>query len=284
MAKIEFEIDDEIAGKLGEFTSSTGIPVETLCSLFVRKVASEQRIPFEVSVKRKSFLGESFRNTDPAVLSRVLQSSGDSVCASVLSSLDSGKAATLMESFPVERQANIFSIMSMGGGFSKSVMEAIEKSVLSEVVDEQNKESASSFDIESSARIFSAMNYNACSRVLPLIEKLSSETFTELNKRIFMFEDIVLLDDRSIQRVLREVDSVELAKALEGADSEVCDKIYRNMSKRAATMLKEEMEFLGPLSIKDVYEAKRKIVSVIRRLEESGDIVIVRPGEYEDFI
>lgn len=284
MAKIEFEIDDEIAGKLGEFTSSTGIPVETLCSLFVRKVASEQRIPFEVSVKRKSFLGESFRNTDPAVLSRVLQSSGDSVCASVLSSLDSGKAAILMESFPVERQANIFSIMSMGGGFSKSVMEAIEKSVLSEVVDEQNKESASSFDIESSARIFSAMNYNSCSRVLPFIEKLSSETFTELNKRIFMFEDIVLLDDRSIQKVLREVDSVELAKALEGADSEVCDKIYRNMSKRAATMLKEEMEFLGPLSIKDVYEAKRKIVSVIRRLEVSGDVVIVRPGEYEDFI
>lgn len=284
MAKIEFEIDDEIAGKLGEFTSSTGIPVETLCSLFVRKVAFEQRIPFEVSIKRKSFLGESFRKTDPAVLSRVLQSSGDSVCASVLSSLDSGMAAKLMESFPVERQANIFSIMSMGGGFSKSVMEAIEKSVLSEVVDEQNKESASSFDIESSARIFSAMNYNSCSRVLPLIEKLSSETFTELNKRIFMFEDIVLLDDRSIQKMLREVDPNELAKALKGADSEVCDKIYRNMSKRAATMLKEEMEFLGPLSIKDVYEEREKIVSVIRRLEESGDIVIARLGEYEDFI
>lgn len=284
MAKIEFEIDDEIAGKLGEFTSSTGIPVETLCSLFVRKVAFEQRIPFEVSIKRKSFLGESFRKTDPAVLSRVLQSSGDSVCASVLSSLDSGMAAKLMESFPVERQANIFSIMSMGGGFSKSVMEAIEKSVLSEVVDEQNKESASSFDIESSARIFSAMNYNACSRVLPLIEKLSSETFTELNKRIFMFEDIVLLDDRSVQKMLREVDQNELAKALKGADSEVCDKIYRNMSKRAATMLKEEMEFLGPLSIKDVYEEREKIVSVIRRLEEYGDIVIARPGEYEDFI
>lgn len=284
MAKIEFEINDEIAGKLGEFTSSTGIPVETLCSLFVRKVASEQRIPFEVSVKRKSFLGESFRNTDPAVLSRVLQSSGDSVCASVLSSLDSGKAATLMESFPVERQANIFSIMSMGGGFSKSVMEAIEKSVLSEVVDEQNKESSSLFDIETSARIFSAMNYNSCEKVLPLIQKLSPETFSELDKRIFRFEDIVLLDDRSIQKVLREVDTGELAKALKGADSEVCDKIYRNMSKRAATMLKEEMEFLGPLSIKDVYEAKRKIVSVIRRLEEGGDIVIVRPGEYEDFI
>lgn len=284
MAKIEFEIDDEIAGKLGEFSSSTGIPVETLCSLFVRKVAFEQRIPFEVSVKRKSFLGESFRNTDPAVLSRVLQSSGDSVCASVLSSLDSGKAAKLMESFPVERQANIFSIMSMGGGFSKSVMEAIEKSVLSEVVDEQNKESSSSFDIESSARIFSAMNYNSCSRVLPLIEKLSSETFTELNKRIFMFEDIVLLDDRSIQKVLREVDQDELAKALKGANSEVCDKIYRNMSKRAATMLEEEIEYLGHIGIEKINEAKQRIVSVIRRLEEYGDIVIVRPGEYEDFI
>jgi flagellar motor switch protein FliG len=284
MAKIEFEIDDEIAGKLGEFTSSTGIPVETLCSLFVRKVASEQRIPFEVSVKRKSFLGESFRNTDPAVLSRVLQSSGDSVCASVLSSLDSGKAAILMESFPVERQANIFSIMSMGGGFSKSVMEAIEKSVLSEVVDEQNKESASSFDIESSARIFSAMNYNSCEKVLPLIQKLSPETFSELDKRIFRFEDIVLLDDRSIQKMLRELDSVELAKALKGADSEVCDKIYRNMSKRSATMLEEEIEYLGHIGIGKINEAKQKIVSVIRRLEESGEVVIVRPGEYEDFI
>ena len=284
MAKIEFEIDDEIAGKLGEFSSSTGIPVEALCSLFVRKVAFEQRIPFEVSIKRKSFLGESFRKTDPAVLSRVLQSSGDSVCASVLSSLDSGMAAKLMESFPVERQANIFSIMSMGGVFSKSVMEAIEKSVLGEVVDEQNKESSSSFDIESSARIFSAMKYDSCEKVLPLIQKLSPETFSELNKRIFRFEDIVMLDDRSIQKMLREVDQVELAKALKGADSEVCDKIYRNMSKRAATMLKEEMEFLGPLSIKDVYEEREKIVSVIRRLEESGDIVIVRPGEYEDFI
>lgn len=284
MAKIEFEIDDEIAGKLGEFSSSTGIPVEALCSLFVRKVAFEQRIPFEVSIKRKSFLGESFRKTDPAVLFRVLQSAGDSVCASVLSSLDSGLAAKLMESFPVERQANIFSIMSMGGVFSKSVMEAIEKSVLGEVVDEQNKESSSQFDIETSARIFSAMNYNACEKVLPFIQKLSPETFSELNKRIFMFEDIVLLDDRSIQKMLREVDQVELAKALKGADSEVCDKIYKNMSKRAATMLKEEMEFLGPLSIKDVYEEREKIVSVIRRLEESGDIVIVRPGEYEDFI
>ena len=284
MAKIEFEIDDEIAGKLGEFSSSTGIPVEALCSLFVRKVAFEQRIPFEVSVKRKAFLGENFRKTDPAVLSRVLQSSGDSVCASVLSSLDSGMAAKIMESFPVERQANIFSIMSMGGGFSKSVMEAIEKSVLSEVVDEQNKESSSSFDIETSARIFSAMNYNSCEKVLPLIQKLSPETFSELDKRIFRFEDIVLLDDRSIQKVLREVDLDELAKALKGADSEVCDKIYKNMSKRAATMLKEEMEFLGPISIKDVYEARERIVSVIRRLEESGDIVIARPGEYEDFI
>ena len=189
-----------------------------------------------------------------------------------------------MESFPVERQANIFSIMSMGGGFSKSVMEAIEKSVLSEVVDEQNKESSSSFDIESSARIFSAMNYNSCSRVLPLIEKLSSETFTELNKRIFMFEDIVLLDDRSIQKVLREVDQDELAKALKGANSEVCDKIYRNMSKRAATMLEEEIEYLGHIGIEKINEAKQRIVSVIRRLEEYGDIVIVRPGEYEDFI
>jgi len=98
---------------------------------------------------------------------------------------------------------------------------------------------------------------------------------------MFVFEDIVMLDDRSIQKVMREVDSTELAKALKSVDTEVQDKIFRNMSKRAASMLKEDMEFMGPVRLKDVEEAQQKIVSIIRHLEDTGEIVVARAGEDE---
>ena len=103
----------------------------------------------------------------------------------------------------------------------------------------------------------------------------------EIKKRMFVFEDIVMLDDRAIQKVLRDVDQQDLAKALKSVDTEVQDKIFRNMSKRAASMLKEDMEFMGPIRVKDVEEAQQKIVSNIRRLQDNGDIVIARSGEDE---
>jgi flagellar motor switch protein FliG len=96
-----------------------------------------------------------------------------------------------------------------------------------------------------------------------------------------VFEDIVMLDDRAIQKVMREVDSQELAKALKSVDSEVQDKIFKNMSKRAANMLKEDMEYMGPVRLKDVEESQQKIVSIIRHLEDTGEIVVARVGEDE---
>ena len=107
------------------------------------------------------------------------------------------------------------------------------------------------------------------------------ELAEEIKKRMFVFEDIVLLDDRAIQKVLREVDTAELAKALKSVDSEVQDKIYRNMSKRASTLLKEDMDYMGPIRLKDVEEAQQRIVAIIRKLEEQGEIVVARAGEEE---
>ena len=100
-------------------------------------------------------------------------------------------------------------------------------------------------------------------------------------RQAFLFEDIVLLDDRSIQQVLREVDGKELGVALKGTSDEVKDKIFRNMSERAAAIVREDLEFMGPVRVKQVEEAQQKIVAVIRRLEEAGQVVIVRGGEDE---
>ena len=112
-------------------------------------------------------------------------------------------------------------------------------------------------------------------------EEEDPELAEEIKKRMFVFEDIVLLDDRAIQKVLREVDTAELAKALRGVEGEVQDKIFKNMSKRAAALLKEEMEYMGPIRLKDVEETQQKIVSIIRKLEDSGEIVVARSGEDE---
>lgn len=100
------------------------------------------------------------------------------------------------------------------------------------------------------------------------------ELADEIRKKMFVFEDILSLDDRSVQRVLREVDNNELAIALKGSNEEVQNLIFSNLSKRLASMIKEDMEFMGPVRMKDVEEAQQKIVNIIRKLEDSAEIII----------
>ena len=100
---------------------------------------------------------------------------------------------------------------------------------------------------------------------------------------MFVFEDIVMLDDRSLQLVLRQVDTKDLSLALKATPKEVADKVYKNMSSRAADMLKEEIEFMGPVKIRDVEEAQQKVVNVIRTMEDKGEIVISR-GKGDEMI
>lgn len=114
--------------------------------------------------------------------------------------------------------------------------------------------------------------------------RMNYKTFFKLNPILalnidyyqFTFDDLVSLDNRAIQKILREVDQQELALALKGADTEVQDKIFSNMSRRAAGMLKEDMEFMGPARLCDVEAAQQNIIRIAKRLEEDGDIVIVR--------
>jgi flagellar motor switch protein FliG len=135
--------------------------------------------------------------------------------------------------------------------------------------------------VESIVEILNLVDRTSEKQIIEALEGEDPELAEEIKKRMFVFEDIVMIDDKSIQKILREVDSAELAKALKSVDAEVQDKIFRNMSKRAAGMLKEDMDYMGPVRLKDVEEAQQKIVSIIRRLEESGEIVIARAGEDE---
>lgn len=112
-------------------------------------------------------------------------------------------------------------------------------------------------------------------------ENIDSEIAEEIKNRMFIFDDMALLDDRSVQRFLREVEMEDLAKGLKGTESETQEKILRNMSKDAAAKLKEEMEYMGPVRMKDVNETQMKFVAIIRSLDNRGEITVPRSGEDE---
>ena len=114
--------------------------------------------------------------------------------------------------------------------------------------------------------------------IMENLEIEEPELADEIRKKMFVFEDVLLLDDKAIQRVLRDVDNNDLAVALKGANEQVQNAIFNNLSKRMVVMIKEDMEFMGPVRMKDVEEAQQKIVNIIRKLEDSGEIIISRGG------
>ena len=115
--------------------------------------------------------------------------------------------------------------------------------------------------------------------ILEELELEHPKLVDEIRKRLFIFEDVIGLDNASIQRIIREVDQKDLAMALKGSSDEVRERIFRNISKRAAEMLQEDIEFMGPVRLRDVEEAQQRIVSIVRRLDEAGEIIISRGGE-----
>ena len=119
--------------------------------------------------------------------------------------------------------------------------------------------------------------------IMDSLTEKSPELAETVKNMMFVFEDIIQLDDRAVQQIMREVDMKELATALKGTAPEVQAKIFANMSERATAMLKEDMEFMGPVRLKVVEEAQQKVVAVIRRLEEAGELTIGRGGE-EDIL
>ena len=135
--------------------------------------------------------------------------------------------------------------------------------------------------VDSIVEILNLVDRSSEKSIIESLEDEDPDLAEEIKKKMFVFEDIVMLDDRSISKVLREVNNDEMAKALKQVDAEVQDKIFRNMSKRAGAMLRDEMEYMGPIRVKDVEEAQQKIVSIIRHLEDKGEIVIARSEEDE---
>jgi flagellar motor switch protein FliG len=221
------------------------------------------------------------RRTDPTHLLNFIQQEHPQTIALILAYLEPQKASVILGSLPNDIQSDVAKRIATMDRTTPEVLREVERVLEKKLSTLSTEDYTSAGGVESIVEILNLVDRSTEKIIIESLEEEDPELAEEIKKRMFVFEDIVMLDDRAIQKVLREVDTSELAKALKAVDSEVQDKIFRNMSKRAAGLLKDDMEYMGPIRMKDVEESQQKIVSIIRKLEEQGEIVVARAGEDE---
>ncbi|HPN11284.1 MAG TPA: flagellar motor switch protein FliG [Spirochaetota bacterium] len=221
------------------------------------------------------------RRTDPSHLLNFIQGEHPQTIALILAYLDPQKAAQILGGLSHQIQADVAKRIAQMDRTSPDVLREVERVLERKLSTLASEDFTSAGGIDSIVEVLNNVDRGTEKIIIEALEEEDPELAEEIKKRMFVFEDIVLLDDRSIQKVLREVENQELAKALKGVDAEVQEKIYQNMSKRASALLREDMDFMGPIRLRDVEESQQKIVNIIRKLEESGDIIVARAGEEE---
>ncbi len=221
------------------------------------------------------------RRQDPAQLLNFIQNEHPQTIALILSYLDAPKSALIMSSLPHQIQADVTRRIAKMDRTSPEVLREVERVLERKLSTLSNEDYTMAGGVDVVVEVLNNVDRSTEKSIIEALEEEDPELAEEIKKKMFVFEDIVLLDDKAIQKVLRELDNQDLAKALKAVDTEVQEKIFRNMSKRAAALLREDMEFMGPIRLKDVEEAQQKIVNIIRKLEEDGEIVVARAGEDE---
>ncbi len=221
------------------------------------------------------------RRTDPAHLLNFIQQEHPQTIALILAYLEPQKASVILQNLPDEIQSDVARRVATMDRTSPDVLREVERVLEKKLSTISSEDYTAAGGVDSIVEILNLVDRSSEKSIIESLEDEDPDLAEEIKKKMFIFEDIVMLDDRSIGKVLREVNTDEMAKALKQVDTEVQDKIFRNMSKRAGTMLKEEMEYMGPIRVKDVEEAQQKIVSIIRHLEDKGEIVIARSEEDE---
>lgn len=219
---------------------------------------------------------------DPKQLSSYIQQEHPQTIALILTQLKPNQASAVLSELTPEVQSEV--------AFRIATMEKIAPDVLKEIELTLQNHFASgmggALDVSGGAKkiaeILNLLETSAEKHIIQSIEAEDADLAGEIKNMMFVFDDLVLLDDRSIQRVLKEVETKDLSIALKAAIDEVKDKIFSNVSERVGTMIREEMEFMGPMRLSDVEAAQQRVVESVRRLEEEGQIIISGRGGGKD--
>ncbi|CAM3078073.1 flagellar motor switch protein FliG [Filibacter tadaridae] len=218
------------------------------------------------------------RQADPSQILNFIQNEHPQTIALILSYLDAEQAGLILSSLPQEAQADIARRIATMDSTSPEVISEIEAVLERKLSSTVTQDYTETGGVDAVVQVLNGVDRSTEKTILDALEIQDPELAEEIRKRMFVFEDVVTLDNRSIQRIVRDCENEDLILSLKVSSEEVKDVLFRNMSQRMAESFQEEMEIMGPVRLRDVEEAQSRIVAIIRRLEDSGEIIIARGG------
>ncbi|MBQ1870942.1 MAG: flagellar motor switch protein FliG [Lachnospiraceae bacterium] len=236
-------------------------------NVITRLTASLQVRPFEF-----------VRKADPSQVLNFIQDEHPQTVAMILSYLAPAQSSMILSALPPEKQSDVAKRIALMDRTSPDIIKEVESVLERKLASLINQDYTVVGGVDAIVAILNTVDRGTEKHIMETLEIEEPELADEIRKKMFVFEDILLLDDRAIQRVLRDVDNKDLGVALKVANEEVKNVVFKNLSKRLAAMIQEDMEYMGPVRMKDVEEAQQKIVGIIRKLEDAGEIVISRGG------
>lgn len=207
----------------------------------------------------------------------LIQRENSQSIACILAHLEPKAASSLLERLPIEIQSDVTRRIATMGRPDPEVLRKVALVLKNKLAAGSAADYTAAGGVKCAVDILTSASRSAAKIIIESLEEGDPELAEEIKKRFFVFDDIIRLDDRAVQKVLQKADTNDLAKALKAVDSDVQNKVFSNMSERAATLLKEDMEFMGPVRLRDVEESQQNIVSIIRMLEDEGEIVVGVP-------
>jgi flagellar motor switch protein FliG len=224
------------------------------------------------------------KRTDPQQLLNFIQNEHPQTISLILAHLNSEHAATILGALPSEIQVDVAQRIAVMERATPDIIMEIEKVLERNIASVFTQEMTAAGGVRAVAEMLNRVDRSTEKAIMEKLEETNPDLADEIKRLMFVFDDVLLIDDKSIQRILREVDTKDLILALKGAGEEVKAKILKNMSQRQRALILEEMEVMGPTRLKNTEEAQQKIVNTIRQLEEMGEIVVARGGEEEVFV
>jgi len=230
----------------------------------------------------KSF--EHLRTLDALTVANYLKNEHSQTVAVVLAHMDPRDSGPILELLPAELQGEVAYRMAVLDSPNADALAVVEEVLATQLQGEVNASRGKYGGRKQVAEILNETERETWQEILDEMREIDDEVANEVNNLMFVFEDIILLNDKYIQEILKEIDGKELTLALKGATEEIQEKIFGNMSKRAALGIKEDMEYMGPIRLSEVEEAQQRIVEVVRSLEEAGTIVIGKGGKDAEMV
>ena len=287
MRRVEPEVKESVVDEFFQmciarkYISEGGIDYarEILSKAFGEEKTNELIMKLSSSLRVKPF--DFIRKAGAAQVLNFIQNEHPQTIALILSYLEPRYSAQILANLPLDKQLSVIARIANMGVTSPEYIKETERILEKKLSTLSFSDRSVTGGIDSVVSILNSVDRGTERHILEALEETDAELVEEIRKRMFVFEDIVKLSNQAIQRVLKEIDNRDLAVALKGSSEEVAEVIFRNISSRLQEMIKEDIQYMGPVRVRDVEEAQQKIVNVIRQLDDAGEIIISRGSEDE---